>query len=238
MLIMSCSKEQPEPIRPDKIEYELLLEQNDNPTIIYYVKVHIIQFFLSVAMGSEFGSNVSKSKKWKDPMQIYISGNASPDLLEELEDIISEINALCSDGFYIEQVQDSLLSNYHIFVGNPTAYAKMYPTSLEMLFQNNGLFTIHYNDEYVIYKGNMYVNSEDTFLQEQKHLLREELTQSLGLANDVKYYPKSIFYYKRSLTTEYDKLDMEIIRLLYHPGFLSGLSPNASESALRNIMGL
>ena len=49
----------------------------------------------------------------------------------------------------------------------------------------------------------------------KKNLLREELTQSLGLFNDSMKYPDSIFYQVWSETTEYSELDKEVIRRHY-----------------------
>jgi hypothetical protein len=46
-------------------------------------------------------------------------------------------------------------------------------------------------------------------------LLREELTQSLGLGNDSNKYPDSIFYQDWSTVTSYSKLDIEIIKQHY-----------------------
>lgn len=53
---------------------------------------------------------------------------------------------------------------------------------------------------------------------EQKHLLREELTQSLGLFNDSPKYRESIFYDGWTTTTEYSDLDREPIQMLYNEG--------------------
>ena len=53
-------------------------------------------------------------------------------------------------------------------------------------------------------------------IQSQKHLLREELTQSLGLRNDSYTYPESIFYSNWTNTTEYTELDKSLIDMLYN----------------------
>jgi hypothetical protein len=50
----------------------------------------------------------------------------------------------------------------------------------------------------------------------QKHLLREELTQSLGLFNDSYKYDNSIFYQGWTTTTEYAPIDRELIDMLYN----------------------
>ena len=72
---------------------------------------------------------------------------------------------------------------------------------------------------------------------EQKHLLREELTQSLGLAKDSPLYPESIFQQSFSTkTTEYAQMDKNLIRLLYHPDMEIGLNRIQVDSNLREIL--
>jgi hypothetical protein len=53
-------------------------------------------------------------------------------------------------------------------------------------------------------------------IEGQKHLLREELTQSLGLTNDAFDYRESIFYQKWTETTEYAPIDRKLIEMLYN----------------------
>ena len=55
-----------------------------------------------------------------------------------------------------------------------------------------------------------------TDLQGQKHLLREELTQSLGLKNDSYKYENSIFQQKWTEVTEYAPIDIKVIEMLYN----------------------
>jgi hypothetical protein len=63
----------------------------------------------------------------------------------------------------------------------------------------------------------MYVDIERTKSRDaQRHLLREELTQSLGLINDTYDYPESIFYQGWTETTEYAPIDRELIQMLYN----------------------
>jgi hypothetical protein len=94
-------------------------------------------------------------------------------------------------------------------------YNQFDPYSKKFTDNNWGLFIISGNDD--IISGSMYVdvvrcNSEEG----QKHLLREELTQSLGLKNDSYDYPKSIFYQGWTTTTEYAPIDRELIQMLYN----------------------
>lgn len=70
----------------------------------------------------------------------------------------------------------------------------------------------------------------------QRHLLREELTQSLVLARDSSKYPKSIFQQSWTTTTTFAAIDKEVIRLLYHPRIKSGFTASEVEVLLTEIL--
>ena len=103
---------------------------------------------------------------------------------------------------------------------------------------NDGLVTVRLNEKHQITKGEVFVDLYRTSLAEQRHLLREEITQGLGLLNDVPYYPTSIFYRDHSVITEFMRNDKEVIRLLYHPQMASGLNEEAVDIVARTIFGL
>ena len=75
-----------------------------------------------------------------------------------------------------------------------------------------GYFLVKSNKSYLYV--NMVRTGNDT--QAQRSILREELTQSLGLYNDSWKYPNSIFYQGGNDVTEYSDLDKEIIQMLYN----------------------
>lgn len=52
-------------------------------------------------------------------------------------------------------------------------------------------------------------------LKQQKHLVREEVTQALGLMNDSPEYPDSMFYSKFSNQTEFSYKDVWSVYELY-----------------------
>ena len=82
----------------------------------------------------------------------------------------------------------------------------------------------------------MYIDIFRADFIEQKHLLREELTQSLGLARDSDRYVNSIFQSSWTQTLRYSDLDEDIIRLLYHPMMSNGLDVFAVDGVLREIL--
>ena len=222
ILISSCSKDDDDDILPEFIlsEYE----------------IDVIDYFRDIALGFEFGNTSNITRKWNSEMKVFIGGEPSFELLAEFEKIRTEINELKTDGFNVTVVDDSLQSNYYIFFGSGTKYAEMFPDEANLVNSNWGLFYLLWNSQNQFYSGHMYVDIIRANSIEQKHLLREEFTQSLGFARDSQLYMESIFQSDWTTTIEYAPIDQDLIRLLYHPEMSVGLNELEVDNALREIL--
>lgn len=196
----------------------------------------VIDYFCEVALGLEFGGAPEVTRKWKTEMRIFVGGNKAPALLDALNGIVVEINSLATDGFTIQIVTDSLNMNYYLFFGPGVQFGKIYPSQAGLVKNNWGLFNIFWDSSNQIYSGSMYVDIERANDVEQRHLLREELTQSLGLAKDSNRYPDSIFQMAWTTTSTYASIDKDLIRLLYHPEMETGLARSSTQSLLTQIL--
>lgn len=217
----------------------VLLSRCDNdeaPSRLTPYDIDIIEYFCEIALGLEFGGGPEVTRKWKNEMRVFVGGNKTPALLDELNSIIAEVNTLATDGFTIRMTADSLDMNYYIFLGSADTYVKIYPSLAGLVEHNWGLFSISWNGANQIYAGNMYVDTERANDAEAKHLLREELTQSLGLAKDSMRYPESIFQTEWTTTAAYAEIDEQLIRLLYHPQMKTGVARNGAETLLAQIL--
>ena len=221
ILISSCSKDDDD-ILPGFIlsEYE----------------IDVIDYFKDIALGFEFGNTSNITRKWNSEMKVFIGGEPSFELLAEFEKIRTEINELKTDGFNVTVVNDSLQSNYYIFFGSGTKYAEMFPDEANLVNSNWGLFYLLWNGQNQFYSGHMYVDIIRANSIEQKHLLREEFTQSLGFARDSQLYMESIFQSDWTTTIEYAPIDQDLIRFLYHPEMSVGLNELEVDNALREIL--
>ena len=112
----------------------------------------------------------------------------------------------------------------------------MHPSQADLVDANLGLFSIFWNNQNQFISGHMYVDIDRAGTTQQKHLLREELTQSLGLAKDSPKYLESIFQSSSTTTTEYAPIDKELIRLLYHCNMNVGLDEEQTEVTLEEIL--
>ncbi len=195
----------------------------------------IIDYFKEIALGSEFGGSLEFINKWIKEMKIWVSGDIVSDLIEELNVIIEELNVLTEDSFNIRIVDEKGEANFHIFFGPGGKYAGIYPYEKKLVKTNWGLFTMFIGRKHHIVKGHMYVDTVRPNLTEQRHLLREELTQALGLAKDSNKYVSSIFQQAWTTVTSYSPIDRELIRLLYHPRVKPGMDAAEVTTALRTI---
>ncbi len=186
----------------------------------------INSYFNEIVNKNEFNNNVSINK-WDKNIKIYIcditedslySNIIDSDVLilkNELKMIVAELNGYINNiSIDIVNVKDS--SNFLIYLGSQNWYNSCIPKSINYTKNNLGLFMVSKSNN-VITKGTMYVDMYRTKnILEKKHLLREELTQSLGLFNDSWLYPESIFYQGWSTVTEYSEIDKKIIKKLYN----------------------
>lgn len=181
-----------------------------------YTKQEIRSYFNEICTGSEYG-NAKYTYKWKHDVKIFVKGEKRDYLMDELRRIIKELNSLI-DPIKLKIVNTMSEADFIILFGTHTEFKKMNPGDAKMIDKNWGYFSCGVNDKTrsIIY-GEMYVDLYRTSTRtEQKHLLREELTQAMGLANDSWKYPNSIFYQGWTTTTEYDEIDREIIKMLYN----------------------
>lgn len=196
----------------------------------------VIDYFVDVGLGFEFGSASNVTRKWKTGVKIFIGGNKSAEMLTELDRIIAELKEL-SGNLAFSIVQDSAQSNYYLYFGPGSTFASRYPAAQQHVAANWGLFYVNFNASNEIYSAVIYVDTERaTQASARKHLLREEFTQSLGLAKDSDKYPTSIFYGPWSTVTEYAQIDRDLIRLLYHQYMGTGLNEYTTREVLKDLV--
>ena len=169
-------------------------------------------YFREIALGNEFSNKVSSTPyRWTKNMKIYCYGLCSPMMMNELDRIVKELNDIINP-ITISVVSKRSEANFIIYLGSAQSFARNHPDIHADRLKNNwGYFQI-YNNEGLMYVDVIRTKEEDA----QKHLLREELTQSLGLCNDSYMYDNSIFYQGWTTTTEYDPIDRELIDMLYN----------------------
>ena len=190
-------------------------------------------YFLEIALGSEYGNSAPVIKKWTSNIRIALNTSISPELQKELTKIITELNQL-SRSISIAQVAEPQEANVLVFISDAQTYGNYEPNARPYFSENLGFFWVYWKENYAIYKASLYVEeSLDTTCQ--KHVLREELTQLLGLMNDSYKYPNSIFYQGWSCTPFYTELDKEVIGYILNPNIKPGMTRAQLENFFREM---
>jgi Protein of unknown function (DUF2927) len=194
------------------------------------------QYLLEIGFGTEFGSSPKVLRRWDQPVKIFMVDTTFKELHQELRLIVNELNTL------IDLVEFSLTTkqseaNIIVYCGDADTFGNQYePSSKPYLSSNQGLFWLYWNSSNNVTKASVFVDVFRTReLSCQKHLLREELTQSMGLMQDSNRYPESIFQLAWTCTTSYSDIDREVIKLLYHPKLSAGMSKDEARAVLKRI---
>ncbi|MTI88850.1 MAG: DUF2927 domain-containing protein [Balneolaceae bacterium] len=198
-----------------------------------------IAYFKDVALGMEFGNVDEVTRKWQKDIFIYVEGEQDSTLMEELDIIIADLNDLIDDGeTTLSITHDPDSSNFSIFFGSGQEFESRFSPAIGYTETNYGMFWLSWNPNNEIRQATMYVDIYRPKKVNQRHLLREELTQSLGMAKDSPKYEDSIFNssYSVSAVTEYSEMDKDVIQLLYHPQMKTGLSVFQVQPVLESII--
>ncbi|MEO1655788.1 MAG: DUF2927 domain-containing protein, partial [Bacteroidota bacterium] len=151
-----------------------------------------IDYFKDIALGFEFGTASRITRKWTGDVRVAVNGSPTPELLAELDLIMADLNALIST-INIQMAEDPSQSNFQVFFGTGQEFEAFAPFAQGFTDSNFGLFFVSFSGADVLGQATIYVDTERPTPLKQRHLLREEFTQSLGLAQDSPLYQDSMF---------------------------------------------
>ncbi|MEM6403040.1 MAG: DUF2927 domain-containing protein [Cyanobacteria bacterium P01_D01_bin.116] len=186
-----------------------------------------INYFQEIALGTEYSTSSSIIRKWQGDLRIKVIGSPTSEDLNSLRNIINEINNLTSD-INLKIVDNKPNVKIH-FV--PVSEFKRYEPNYEP--GNDGYAWVNWNQNNVIYNANILVATTGINQKERSHLIREELTQSLGLLRDSYKYKNSIFYQPWTDTNQYSQLDKTLIQILYRPEIRPGMTKSQVSNFLK-----
>lgn len=170
-----------------------------------------IEYFTEIGLNVEYGSASPALRRWTGDIRIQVHGAPTMADIRTLHQVVDELNQLVTG---IELRVDGRDSNMDIYFAPEDRFSALEPAYVPV---NLGFFRVWWDRSGAIYRARILIASQGITQQERDHLIREELTQSLGLFNDSWRYPDSIFYQGWTDTTRYTDLDVAAIRLLYHP---------------------
>ena len=169
----------------------------------------IAQRLAEIALGSEYGESDDCVHLWTRDIRIQVHGSPTPEDRETVRTVVSELNDL------LETVEVSVAernANVDLHFAPQAEFASLEPNYRG---ENLGFFWTLWDEGDAVYYARVLIDSEKLVQRERSHMIREELTQMLGLRMDAASDPESIFFHRRSVTTEYTDLDRAVIRALY-----------------------
>jgi hypothetical protein len=182
------------------------------PVVKPKVSKDTLNYFYKIALGAEYGDKVNVVIKWAQPVvTIKVDGSVSGSSRKCLNRVISDFNALT-------ETTDLRIT------GNPGADIKFHfaPVSRfkklepEYVPGNDGFFYVTWRGDHTISSSTVLIRTTGISSSIRCHLIREELTQTMGLMSDSTEHTDSVFYGRYTpAPTKYSALDKRLIKLLY-----------------------
>jgi hypothetical protein len=170
----------------------------------------------AIAIGAEYGDARSTVARWHGEITVGVAGEPTPDDRDALEQVIAELAVLIAPT-RIRLVDRS--PKMLVQFAPVDAFARLNPNYVQ---GNYGFFWMHWNGAGIT-DADVLISTTGLTRDETTHLIREEVTQSLGLANDTNDDAASIFYAPWTDTQAYTESDTRIIRALYCADVVHGM---------------
>lgn len=186
-----------------------------------------VAYFEEIAIGGEYyGMNVIT--KWTQDIRVSVQGMPAAEHLRTLRQVMSEINHLVEGAVELRLDEREPAAVIHFL---PRAEFRARVPS----FASDGLgfvqaWSAFQTDQ--IRSAEVFIVT-DTPDEVVSHIIREEVTQMMGLFRDSWRYPNSIFYQGHSTTTHYTRIDEALIRMLYEPEVRPGMSGEEAGTVLK-----
>lgn len=170
-----------------------------------------VEFYLDVALGNEFAAGDLFVRKWTQDLAVAVEGSPTSADLEELDRVLSEIDELYASAD-VRRAPDRASANVVVFFVPRSRFDEILP---DVRPGNDGFFSVAWNDRGEIREAVVLIDSGNELGQVLRdHLVREELTQVLGLVDDSDRYLGSVFNQIVLLpSTEYLPVDSTLVRI-------------------------
>ena len=178
-----------------------------------------MRYFMEIALGSEYGLGDFTVKKWVDDIRVELIGNPTVADLETVRQVIADLNGLIGTQVNMRLVNANGNVKMHFIPHNN--FYKYEPNGIVFY---GGFFWGWWNYAGEITMARVVIGSDRIEQGHRNHLIREELTQILGLMNDSDRYEQSIFYQKHTVTDRYSAMDESVIRMLYSNAVTAGMT--------------
>jgi hypothetical protein len=188
-----------------------------------------LSYFAEIAFGAEFGGAATPLlHRWDKNPSVRVHGTpvAADDAV--ITQVLGEINSL-THGVRLQRTDGT--GDIDLYVVPQADFQRYDPNAIP---GSRGFVWIWWDAGQQIIRARILVAS-DVSQDARAHVIREELTQSLGLLRDSHRYPESIFYAAASLVQSYAPIDRAVIEMLYRPELAPGMTRERALSTLRQL---
>ncbi|MCY3800736.1 MAG: DUF2927 domain-containing protein [Chloroflexi bacterium] len=156
--------------------------------------------------------------KWCGPVRVGVAGQPSNSDLREINRVINQLRLLIRP---VEIFRDDSDPNLIIYLVPGDEFGRVRPEFPSA----RGVVSVQPDRSGCLFTGDVAVDATRNELV-RRSLIREELTQALGLLKDSWTYSDSIFYQGQALieTIEFADIDEAVIRLHYDPRIEPGMT--------------
>lgn len=187
-----------------------------------------LEYFYEIALGAEYGESGNVIHKWADDIGIKLKGRPTDRDIETINEVISELNYIIY-GIKLDIVVWD--PDIEIYFDSVDRFSSIEPNYIQ---GNTGFFWTWWDDSGALYRARILIATGGINQKERSHLIREELTQSLGMMNDSYEYKDSIFYQDWTDTGSYSDMDRAVIRILYDPRIKLGMTMDEVDDVIAN----
>ena len=188
-----------------------------------------LAYFREVALGAEYGSTARVVRKWGGDVLIRVHGQPTDRDLETLKGVLDDLRKIMK-GRRIELVSEG--ANVDLHFAPESEFRSIDPNYQPT---NYGFFWVWWGSDNRLVRSRILISSTDVSQDARSHLIREEITQSLGMMNDSWRYPESIYYQGWTRTREYAPIDWIVIEMLYRDEIEPGMSEDEALTVLREL---
>ena len=185
-----------------------------------------LDYLSDIGFGAEYGTHDELLHRWAGEIRVEIKGEPTDVDLDTVEGIVTELDPMLGQTNILVSNQNSNLSIYFV---PQEEFLRIEPSYVE---GNLGFFGVWYGEDGEITGGRILIASEGITQSERNHLIREELTQSLGLFRDSWRFSDSVFYQGWTNTSRYSPLDISVIELHYSADLKPGMSQREVQRAI------
>ena len=186
-------------------------------------------YFEEIALGLEYGQAEGSVHKWSGPVLVQLHGAPTAEDRAALADVLDDLGRLIGAN-RIAVVEEG--GNVDLWFAPVSQFPAIEP---HYVAGNLGFFWIGWNGAGAINRARVLIASDQVTQTERAHLIREELTQALGLVRDSDRYRESVFFQGWSETSRYAAIDETVIRMLYRPEVRPGMRRAEVISVLKSV---